>query len=152
MFKTVIDSSQEVLEEDLIDSFKVNVVGVANTVKAFMPLIRKGEAKKVIYISSIMADMGLVNGFSIDNAGPYAVSKAAGNMLIAKYHAAAGAAWGILFMSTAPGIVMTRETPLQLSEEENEGRKAMDAKFKEHTPHFTGPTTSEESVRMPLPL
>ncbi len=91
-FKTVVDSSQEVLEEDLIASFKVNVVGVANTVKAFMPLIRKGEVKKVIYISSIMADMGLVNGFSIDNAGPYAVSIAAGNMLIAKYHAAAGAA------------------------------------------------------------
>ncbi len=55
-------------------------------------------------------------------------------------------------MSIAPGIVMTRETPLQLSEEENEGRKAMGTKFKEYTPHFTGPMTSEESVRMRLPL
>ncbi len=147
-FKTVVDLSQEVLEEDLLDSFKANVVGVANTTKAFMPLIRKSEVKKVIYISSVLAEMDLVNRFSIDNAGPYAVSKAAGNLLMAKFHAAAGTTEGILFMSIAPGVVMTRETPLQLTEEETEGRKAMGEKFKEYAPHFTGPMTPEESVRM----
>ncbi|MCJ1275997.1 hypothetical protein MMC21_003802 [Puttea exsequens] len=151
-FKTVVDLPQEVLEEDLMDSFKANVVGVANTIKAFMPLIREGKVKKVIYISSMLAEMDLVNRFSIDNAGPYAVSKAAANLLMAKYHAAAGAAEGILFMSIAPGVVMTRETSLQPTEEEAKGRKAMGAKFKEYASHFMGPMTPEESVRMQLEI
>ena len=149
-FKTVVDVPQEVLEEDLMDSFKVNVVGVANAIEAFMPFIRKGEAKKAILISSLQAEMDLVNRFSIDNAGPYAVSKAAANLLMAKYHTSAGATDGILFMSIAPGVVMTRETTLPWSEEEMEGRKAMAGKFKEYAPHFTGPMMPEESVRMQL--
>ena len=148
-FKTV-DLPQEVLEEDLMESFKVNVVGLANAIKAFMTSIRKGEVKKVIYISSMLADMDFVNRFSIDNAGPYAVSKAAANLLMAKYHTLAGAVDGILFMSIAPGVVMTRETPLRPSEEEMEGRKVMGAKFKEYAPHFEGPMMPEESVRMQL--
>ncbi|KAL1983774.1 hypothetical protein VTN96DRAFT_9946 [Rasamsonia emersonii] len=147
-FKTVVDLPPEVLEQDFMDSFKSNVVGVAHTINTFLPLIRKGEVKKVITISSVLADMDTANRFAIDNAGPYAVSKAAVNLLVAKYHAAVGVAEGILFMSISPGVVSTRET--QQTEEELKGRKAMGAKFKAYAPHFTGPTTPEESVRMQL--
>ena len=38
-FENVYNLSQEVLEADLMDSFKVNVVGLANAIKAFMPLV-----------------------------------------------------------------------------------------------------------------
>lgn len=147
-FKTIIDLDPEVLEQDLMDSFKANVVGVAHTINTFLPLIRKGEMKKVITISSALADMDAVNRFAIDNAGPYAISKAAVNLLVAKYHAAAGPTEGILFMSISPGVVSTRER--QPTEEELKGREIMSAKFKEYAPHFAGPMTPKESVRMQL--
>ena len=114
--------------------------------KPSCPSFKKSEVKKVIYISSMLAEMDLVNRFAIDDARPYAVSKAAANLLMAKYHAATGAAEGILFMSIAPGVVMTRETPSQPTEEEIKGRKAMGVKFEEYAPHFTGAMTPEESV------
>lgn len=39
-------------------SFEVNVVGVVKTVHAFLPLIKRGRMKKVISISTGMADIG----------------------------------------------------------------------------------------------
>lgn len=46
------------LEEDLTEQFAVNVVGVAKTIAAFLPLIKKSETKKVITISTGLADLG----------------------------------------------------------------------------------------------
>ena len=48
----------EVLEQDLMDSFRVNVVGVAHTINFFLPLIQQGTAKKVANISTGFADDG----------------------------------------------------------------------------------------------
>jgi NAD(P)-dependent dehydrogenase (short-subunit alcohol dehydrogenase family) len=50
----------------------------------------------------------LVNQFSVSMATPYSVSKAALNMLVAKY-SAAYAKHGILFMAISPGLVDTSE-------------------------------------------
>lgn len=41
-----------------MDAFAVNVVGVAKTITAFLPLIKKSTIKKVITISTGMADLG----------------------------------------------------------------------------------------------
>jgi NAD(P)-dependent dehydrogenase (short-subunit alcohol dehydrogenase family) len=150
-FKTIVDVPPEALEQELMDSFKSNVVGVAHTINAFLPLIRKGELKKVVTISTMLADTGVVNRFAIDIAAPYAVSKAAVNFLMAKYHAALGGTEGILFMSLSPGAVAKSEAQAaQTTEEEINGRRAMGAKFKEYAPHFKGPITLEDSVRMQL--
>lgn len=45
---TLVDDTPAGLEEDLMTSFQANVVGVAHTVHAFLPLIRKGKDKKII--------------------------------------------------------------------------------------------------------
>jgi len=45
---TLVDDTPEGLEEDLMASFRANVVGVAHTSNAFLPLIRKGKDKKII--------------------------------------------------------------------------------------------------------
>lgn len=140
------DLPAEILEEDLSETFQVNVVGVALTINAFLPLIRKGQIKKVITISSMLADVDLVNDFQLGSAGPYSVSKAASNVLMAKYHASIGADEGILFMSITPGVVSTRTT--EWTDAELEGRKAMGMKLKAYAPHFQGPLMPEDSVRM----
>lgn len=71
-----------------------------------MPLVLKGAAKKVIAISSGMADPDLVNSFEIHIAAPYTISKAALNLAIAKFNAQYKRE-GVLFMSISPGFVDT---------------------------------------------
>ncbi|KAK3065773.1 hypothetical protein LTR53_018052 [Teratosphaeriaceae sp. CCFEE 6253] len=73
-WSTLLDFAPEELEADLESSFKANVVGVAHTINAFLPLIRKGESKKIVTLSTGMADLDLVNQFSIPIASPYSKS------------------------------------------------------------------------------
>lgn len=148
-YKTLLDDELAVLEEDLMASFRANVVGVANTVNLFLPLIRAGNEKKIITISSGMADIDLVNRFSVPIAAPYSISKAATNALVAKYNAALGKSEGILFLSLSPGLVDTSEGK-PMSEQAIQGAQAMGALFQEYAPHFKGPITPEQSVEMCL--
>ncbi len=69
-----------------------------------MPLILKGSVKKVIALSSGFADDDLTTKYAIDVAGPYTVSKAAMNTVVAKFSAEYSDR-GVLFMSIAPGAV-----------------------------------------------
>jgi NAD(P)-dependent dehydrogenase (short-subunit alcohol dehydrogenase family) len=118
----VIDDKPQDLENDLLSSFKANVVGVAHTINAFLPLIRKGNERKVLVLSTGMADLDFVNQFSIAIAAPYAISKAATNALVAKYNAALGKSEGILFLAISPGYVDTSEGA-QPTEQDIEGGK-----------------------------
>lgn len=148
-FITPLDDSPEEFDKDLLESFNANVIGTAHVVNAFLPLVRKGKAKKIIVISSGMADLDIINRFDIAIAAPYSISKAASNALVAKYHAALGKSEGILFLSLSPGLVDTREGK-PLSEEEIKGGQAMGAKFAEYAPHFTGPISPQESVEFQI--
>lgn len=148
-FKSLPEDDLEALEEDFMDSFRANVVGVANTINIFLPLIRAGTQKKIIVISTGMADLDLVNKFNIPIASPYSVSKAATNALVAKYNAALGKSEGILVLALSPGLVDTSEGKA-MSEEEIQGGQAMGAMFKDYAPHFTGPISPGESVELCL--
>jgi len=143
------DDDLEALEHDFMDSFRANVVGVANTINIFLPLIRAGTEKKIVVISTGMADLDFVNKFNIPIASPYSVSKAATNALVAKYNAALGKSEGILVLALSPGLVDTSEGKA-MSEEEIQGGQAMGAMFKDYAPHFTGPISPGESVDMCL--
>lgn len=123
-------SSPEELERDLKDSFNVNVVGVAHTINAFLPLIRKGQGKKVVSLSTGLADDSFSKRYSIGFTGPYAISKAALNTLVSKFHIALGPSEGILFFAISPGLVDTSEGK-PMSEEAIEGAKGMGAAFVE---------------------
>ncbi|KAI2794169.1 hypothetical protein POX_a00759 [Penicillium oxalicum] len=143
-FRPIMDLSPEILEREILDSCRTNVVGVAHTVNACLPLIRRGRDKKVIAISSMLADPDLVRHFALDQATPYAISKSAANLLMAKYHASLGVMEGILFMSISPGAVSKPYTAP--TEDEMEGRRKMIVKLKSYAPHFSGPMSMEESV------
>lgn len=71
-----------------------------------MPLVLKGDKKKVITLTTGFADAELTSQFNVSEAGPYSISKAAVNMLVAKY-SAQYAKDGVLFLAISPGVVET---------------------------------------------
>jgi len=71
-----------------------------------MPLVLKGRVKKVVTISSGMADHDLAIKYGIYENGPYSISKAAMNMVTSKYQAEFEND-GVLFIGVCPGMVDT---------------------------------------------
>jgi NAD(P)-dependent dehydrogenase (short-subunit alcohol dehydrogenase family) len=96
----------DALEKDLLDHFQNNVVGNVHLINVYLPLILKGNAKKVIAISTGMADIDMIAKFNVHIAAPYAISKAALNAAIAKF-SAQYSSQGVLFLSISPGLVST---------------------------------------------
>jgi NAD(P)-dependent dehydrogenase (short-subunit alcohol dehydrogenase family) len=78
----------------------------------------KGVRYKVVNLSTGIADLELIHATDMAIGAPYAASKAAANVVVAKY-AAALKDEGILFLSISPGYVSTEanikgksETPI----------------------------------------
>lgn len=84
----------------------MNTLGLVNVVHAFLPLVRKGTVKKIANLSTGMADLELILKADLEQATPYSASKAAANVVGAKYGVALKEE-GILFLSISPGYVMT---------------------------------------------
>ncbi|KAJ6541767.1 hypothetical protein B0H19DRAFT_1212872 [Mycena capillaripes] len=135
--------SVEALEDDLLDNFKSNTISVVHSINAFLPLLKKGSTKKVITIST--HDLG---GFA--GQGSYSIAKAALNMVVAKY-AAQFKAEGFVFLALSPGVVDTTATALSPpSAGALEEMRMLSESIPKVAPHFKGPITPEESVRMQL--
>ena len=64
----------------------------------------KGKIKKVITISTGHADLDFINDFEIETNALYAASKAAMNVIVAKFNAQYKKD-GVLFVSISPGAV-----------------------------------------------
>jgi len=135
------------LNKDLLDSFKVNVVAVIHTINIFLPLLKKGKTKKVITLSTGVADLDATIDFELITSAPYSISKAAVNMVNAKYSAQYKSE-GFVFLAISPGLVDTSTRPPTPNELEQ--FTAMIGKFRKVYPDFTGPITPETSVQMQL--
>ena len=94
----------EELEDVSSKSFQTNVVGNIHLFNLFLPLVMKGKVKKVITISSGHADLDFINDFDIENSALYSASKAAMNVIVAKFNAQYRKD-GVLFVSISPGAV-----------------------------------------------
>ncbi|CCT75917.1 related to protoporphyrinogen oxidase [Fusarium fujikuroi] len=140
----VLGEEPERLEEDMLESFKINTLGNIHLFNLALPLIRKGEAKKVIAISSGMADPDFITNFSITDGAPYTISKGALNIAVAKFDAQYRKE-GILFMAISPGLVATQDTS-NYTEEQIQGVRDMVAAFKGYAPHWEGAISPEESA------
>lgn len=150
-FAALPDYAPAELDKVLSEAFHVNVTGIAHTTNAFLPLIRKGSAKKVITISSGFADQDLALQLDLHEAPFYSMTKAAANMLMAKYAALLGKQEGILFLSLSPGAVDTSVgRPEPMTEEELEAARGMFPKFMKYAPEWKGMISVEESVEMCL--
>lgn len=158
----------EPLAADMRQNFETNVVGNISLFNLFLPLIRKGNLKKIVAISTGMSELDLVRELRIANAAPYSISKAALNMVVAKFHAQY-ADEGILFMAVCPGSVATghfddRKSSTQFQDylihannlllfffevtPEQEAKSAvMIQKLIKYAPHFTGPAPIDDAVK-----
>ncbi|KAK7913841.1 hypothetical protein PG985_011544 [Apiospora marii] len=133
------------LEADLKKSIDVNVISNIHLCNLFLPLILKGQTKKVVLISTGMADTDFVNQYTVDVGSLYSISKAALNMAAAKFNAQYKKD-GVLFMCISPGAVDVGKYA-ELTPHQMEAMGGMMKKFAEYAPNFTGPITPEESVR-----
>ncbi|KAG9192944.1 hypothetical protein G6011_11678 [Alternaria panax] len=142
---SVLGKDPAKLETSLNQLFSVNVTGNIHLINLFMPLILKGNVKKVVTITSGMADVELVRKYNVHEDGPYSISKVAVNMAVAKF-SAEYAKDGVLFLSVCPGLVDTGVNA-EPAEEDKPKFRAMVGKFMEYQPSFTGAAQPEDSVR-----
>ncbi|WYZ44934.1 hypothetical protein EsH8_VIII_000250 [Colletotrichum jinshuiense] len=142
---SVLGDDPKRLEQDLLDSFKTNVIGNVHLFNLALPLILNGHAKKVITVSSGMSDLEFISKSGIEVAAPYSISKAAMNTAVAKY-SAQHSADGVLFFSISPGVIDTGLYD-DATEEQRQKGMGMLTKMAKYAPHFTGPSTAESSVK-----
>jgi len=135
----------EELEDVSSEIFQTNVVGNIHLFNLFLPLVMKGKVKKVITISSGHADLDFINGFDVENSPMYSASKAAMNVIVAKFNAQYKKD-GVLFVSISPGVVevghFAKATPDQI-----ESLMGFVGKLSAYAPHFKGATPVDEAVR-----
>ncbi|TVY32437.1 putative oxidoreductase [Lachnellula subtilissima] len=140
-----LGSDTKALDADLNQLFQVNVVGNIHLFNIFLPLIKNGQAKKIVTISSGMSDEKLALDIGLFEAGPYSISKAAMNMVNAKFQAEFKNE-GIIFMGVCPGSVDTGHYD-NLSPEDLQRNMAMGDKFVGYAPGFKGWATPGDSAR-----
>jgi NAD(P)-dependent dehydrogenase (short-subunit alcohol dehydrogenase family) len=134
----------KLLEADMLDLFRINVVGNAHLFNLVVPLIRKGTAKKVIAISSGLAEPTMTNKWKLTLGYPYVVSKGALNTLITKFQAQY-INEGILFLAVCPGTVNTGHL-LNPNPKQQKNLMVMGEAFQKYQPNFTGPVQPSEAV------
>ncbi|KAJ7185018.1 hypothetical protein C8R46DRAFT_1300796 [Mycena filopes] len=146
----VEQAGRDVLEEDLLSRFKLNAISVVHSTNAFLPLLRKGDTKKVATISSSAGDAGLTLAAGLTAQPAYAIAKAATNMVVAKF-AAELKAEGFVFLAISPGVVDVSGTNVAPVPEETTAELVkLRASIYKVSSDFKGPLSPEESVRMQL--
>ncbi|KAJ6479953.1 hypothetical protein C8R47DRAFT_1285282 [Mycena vitilis] len=134
--------SPEAVEHDMIDN-----VRPAHTVRTqHLILISGGSAKRVLTLSSALADLDATLLSEAIGEVSYSISKAALNMVVAKY-AAQYKSEGFVFLAICPGAV---ETTMLSTGDDPEAKMSAAAIGKIAPPDFKGPISPAESVRMQL--
>ncbi|OOQ84724.1 short chain oxidoreductase [Penicillium brasilianum] len=92
--------------DNLNDIFHTNVTSVHNVTQGFLPLLRKGEKRVVINISTTMGSLAKAEAYRQAPTPAYKISKAALNMLTVQY-AQQYEADGFTFVAVTPGWLRT---------------------------------------------
>ncbi|KAG0653035.1 hypothetical protein D0Z07_0723 [Hyphodiscus hymeniophilus] len=144
-------SKAQELRDEMYASLNTNVLGVVFPINAFLPLVLKGAVKKVIVISTGMADpelsMPADGSDGVATAVVYSAMKAALNIIVAKY-AMELRAKGVKTLALCPGVVLTSATPP--SEKNMAGYQKLFTIFSNKYPHFKGPASPFESIEKQL--
>jgi len=139
---------EDLLNKDFVDNIQVNVIGIIQTVNAFLPLLKRGKVKKVISLTSAVGDIDFTIKSGFTGITPYSVSKAGVNMVNAKY-ANEFREDGFLFLAISPGVV---NTSLNKPTDEDMVKiiELMEC-FKKGAPNWNGqPVAPKESVESML--
>ncbi|KDQ50397.1 hypothetical protein JAAARDRAFT_42024 [Jaapia argillacea MUCL 33604] len=141
----------ELLTADMNEMFNINVIGVVHTINAFLPLLKRGTTKKVVTLTSGLGVPAITLQSEMDIFGPYSASKAAINVIVAKY-AVKFKPEGLLFVALSPGLVNTAPAGQQAPPEYMARWGKMLARFKELNPSFRGALSVENSVKRQIEL
>ncbi|KAH7318095.1 hypothetical protein B0I35DRAFT_431316 [Stachybotrys elegans] len=139
-----LGAKPEEFEQDLIDHFKVNVVGPIHLFNLYMPLVLNSPIKKVVNLTSGLIDTALTTQYNIQLCPSYAISKAAAHMAVAKF-SARYADEGVLFFSISPGFVLTSQ--FEGATEEQVARTLQEnSKYSIYAPWFKAPIPAADSI------
>ncbi|KAI0154642.1 NAD(P)-binding protein [Xylariaceae sp. FL1272] len=141
---TALTQDPERLETEMTKLYQTNVVGNMFLFGYFVPLILKGEKKKVIAITSGLSDHNVVNQLELDTGAAYAVVKAGLNMVVAKFSAEYKKD-GVLFLAICPGSVDNGHFN-DLKPEQMQAVKRMMGKFMAYAPQFRGPVKPASAI------
>jgi len=92
--------------DDLNNVLTTNVTAVHLVTQAFLPLLEKGNLKKIVNITSTLGSISLAGEFLSSPAPAYKISKAALNMLTVQY-ASQQAEHGFTIFCISPGWLKT---------------------------------------------
>ncbi|KDN42775.1 hypothetical protein RSAG8_06529, partial [Rhizoctonia solani AG-8 WAC10335] len=134
----------ESLAKDMEIAFGTNVIGVSQTINCFLPLLRAGNHKRVICLSSGLGDEEFTTACGFASHTPYSISKHALNLAVLKY-ALALKEEDFVFLAISPGAVNTFEGPPPPPEVVN-AHSNMFNQFKTVYPHFQGPVAPQLAV------
>ncbi|KAI5855066.1 hypothetical protein GGS23DRAFT_608198 [Durotheca rogersii] len=144
----VLGQKPQELSEEFRQLMETNVLANIHLYNLFMPLILKGDAKKVVVITSGLADIDWTNEYDLETTALYATSKAAMNMITAKFNAQYKKD-GVLFLSVCPGLVEVGHFQ-DPSPKERETFRKMLVKFSKYAPNFKRPDTPEVAIKAVL--
>ncbi|KAI8948523.1 NAD(P)-binding protein [Xylaria longipes] len=136
--------NRKVLDDAFSYTMSTNVIGNVYLFTSLMPLVLKGKAKKIIAISSAVADIELTRKYNLELSPVYSASKAALNAIVAKF-SAQYAKDGVLIMSICPGMVDTHTLDYATDAQKQRFAGYLQS-LKPYAPHFTGPKTTESAV------
>ncbi|KAJ7155115.1 NAD(P)-binding protein, partial [Mycena filopes] len=138
--------SPEELEGDLHAAFQVNTVGPILAANLFLPLLRAGPTKKIINISTLAADTGIVLRAGLIEP-TYAVTKAALNMVTVSMAVGGLTEEGFTILAVSPGVSNTADVDATPPSD----LKAIYAKLQAAFPEWDGVADApEKTVRMTL--
>ncbi|EJD36357.1 NAD(P)-binding protein [Auricularia subglabra TFB-10046 SS5] len=138
--------SQEELVADFRKNFDTNVLGVILATNAFLPVLKNGHTKKVLSLSTGLADPAAVLGIGHKYAVAYSITKVGIEMANIKY-AAKYKDEGFTFLTISPGIVKTDMYGPPKKPEDAAKRQEVSAQFATIAPPgFPGAISPEESV------
>ncbi|PON30546.1 hypothetical protein TGAM01_v200986 [Trichoderma gamsii] len=134
-----VEATKQFYEEPV----RTAIWGAAWATNAFLPLIEKGDLKKIAHITSSMANTDVILGTGLDYGLAYSIAKAGMNVQIAKY-AVELAPKGIKTVAICPGWVDTWDGPKP--PQVVEALNVMLSQFQKMEPDLKGQISVEQSV------
>lgn len=146
-FWSTIDEypTQEALVADFRKVFDTNVLGAILPTNEFLPLLKKGQTKKVLTLSTGLADPAAVLAGGHKYGPAYSVTKVGVEMANIKY-AVKYKDEGFTFLTISPGMVKTDMNAPPQKPEDLAKLQEVAAQFAKFAPNFAGPIEPSESV------
>lgn len=111
---TEFSGREDLLHDYMVKALEINVIGAMYAINAFLPLVRKSSIKKIVVITTGLADLDSQRQSTIGFFVTYSALKAALNMVVVRYSIELKSE-GVTLLALSPGLVNTQEAPRKSS-------------------------------------